>query len=44
MQDFFKTKKFQLPTQSSGIHVWSKPVFEYLHSDNFDGQRFHILE
>ena len=40
MQDLFKTKKFQLETESSWKHLWSKPVFDYLHSDHFDGERF----
>lgn len=44
MQDLFKTKKFQLETESSWKHLWSKPVFDYLHSDHFDGERFKNLE
>jgi len=43
MQDLFKTKKFQLETESSWKHLWSKPVFDYLHSDHFDGERFKNL-
>lgn len=44
MQDLFKTKKFQLETEPSWKHLWSKPVFDYLHSDHFDGERFKNLE
>ena len=44
MQDLLKTKKFQLITESSWKHLWSKPVFEYLHSDHFNGQQFRNLE
>lgn len=44
MQDLFKTKKFQLETESSWKHLWSKPVSDYLHSDHFDGERFKNLE
>jgi L-ascorbate metabolism protein UlaG (beta-lactamase superfamily) len=44
MQDLFKTKKFQLETASSWTHLWSKPVFDYLSSNHFDGQRFRNLE
>ncbi|MFX2255741.1 MBL fold metallo-hydrolase [Acinetobacter variabilis] len=44
MQDLFKTKKIQLETESSWKHLWSKPVFDYLHSDHFDGERFKNLE
>src|SRR5690606_42123836 len=44
MQDFFKTKKFQLETESSWKHLCSHPVFYFLHSAHFDGQRFNNLE
>jgi L-ascorbate metabolism protein UlaG (beta-lactamase superfamily) len=44
MIDHAANKHFQLPTESSYSHTWRKPVFKYLHSEHFNGQRFCNLE
>ena len=43
MQDLFKTKNFSLRLSQLETSL-VKPVFDYLHSDHFDGERFKNLE
>ena len=44
MNDLVANKHFQLPTQSCLSHTWRRPIFQYLHSKHYDGQRFYNLE
>jgi L-ascorbate metabolism protein UlaG (beta-lactamase superfamily) len=37
-------KHFQLPTQQSWSHTWSKPVFQFLYSEHFNGRQFCNLQ
>lgn len=44
MRDHTADKHFQLPTEPSCSHMWRKPIFKYLDSPSFNGQRFGNLE